>query len=275
MSWRVARSLIVLRDQINAAYPDRSRASDGTIGDAAHAASFSDHNPDRYGIVRALDITHDPGHGCVIDQLTDAPVARRDERISYLIANRLITGPEYGWGWASYDGADPHTNHLHLSVVDDQRADDIQPWSIGVSAGDDEQGDSDMAGFIRWIGAAEVFFTDGTRARHMSSEAEMGDIRTLSAEGIYPPVGNSGQVRDVSRRSLIPLVDAPVPAGWEDRAANPPVQVAMTDAQLAAIATQAAVVVGELVDDLQQQVERMSDALGAAGAAQAVLGSQP
>lgn len=134
MSWRVAGSLETLRDQINAAWPGRSRASDGTIGDAAHQAQVSDHNPDAAGVVRALDITHDPDHGCDIDALSDALAESRDSRISYLIANDLITGPEYGWQWADYGGSDPHTGHLHLSVVGDSRADDRRPWSIG---GDD------------------------------------------------------------------------------------------------------------------------------------------
>lgn len=135
MAWRAARSLIVLRDQINAAYPQRNKASDGTIGDAAHAASVSDHNPDGSGVVRALDITHDPAHGCDIDKLTDQLAASRDSRISYLIANRLITGPDYGWSWATYYGDDPHTNHFHLSVVSDSRADDTRQWSLNLNTG--------------------------------------------------------------------------------------------------------------------------------------------
>lgn len=130
MAWRVAQSLLVLRDQINAAYPNRNKASDGTIGDAAHAASVSDHNPDSYGIVRALDITHDPASGCDIDKLTDELADSRDPRISYLIANSMITGPEYNWVWTAYWGSDPHTNHFHLSVVSDGRADDASPWNI-------------------------------------------------------------------------------------------------------------------------------------------------
>ena len=41
MSWRVARSLLVLFDQLNAAAPGRSRSSDGTVGDLAHQAGVS------------------------------------------------------------------------------------------------------------------------------------------------------------------------------------------------------------------------------------------
>lgn len=142
MGWRVARSLLTLRAQLDAAYPDRSRASDGTIGDAAHQASVSDHNPDGGGVVRALDVTHDPAGGLDIGQLSDALIANRDPRISYVIANRLISGPEYGWQWADYYGDDPHTNHLHLSVVADGRADDTRPWQIG-SGGSNDMGTLD------------------------------------------------------------------------------------------------------------------------------------
>jgi|HigsolmetaAR201D_1030396.scaffolds.fasta_scaffold15936_2 hypothetical protein len=49
MAWRLARSLEQLRRQIDAAYPGRSKASDGTIGDVAHSQRNSDHNPDAYG----------------------------------------------------------------------------------------------------------------------------------------------------------------------------------------------------------------------------------
>lgn len=140
-AWRVARSLEVLRDEIDAAYPDRSKASDGTIGDAAHIAqgSDSDHNPwvhfppDPTGIVTALDITHDPAHGVDIDVLTDRLAATRDERIKYLIANRLIMSGAAGpspWVWRPYSGTDPHTNHFHISVVADPRCDDTRPWDV-------------------------------------------------------------------------------------------------------------------------------------------------
>ena len=35
-SWRAAKSLLKLRDQVNARFPGRKKDSDGTIGDAAH-----------------------------------------------------------------------------------------------------------------------------------------------------------------------------------------------------------------------------------------------
>jgi len=138
MSWRVAYSLLVLRDQIDDLYPGRSKASDGTIGDAAHQAEQSDHNPDANGVVRALDITHDPLHGCDIDKLSDALCMAQDNRVNYIIANRLITGPNYGWIWDSYDGADPHTNHIHISVTNAALADMTYAWCLPGLPGDEE-----------------------------------------------------------------------------------------------------------------------------------------
>jgi hypothetical protein len=47
---------VQLRDQIDTWFPDRSTASDGWMGDSRHSASKSDHNPDKSGVVRAIDI---------------------------------------------------------------------------------------------------------------------------------------------------------------------------------------------------------------------------
>lgn len=155
--WRVAGSLLTLLSQVNALYPNRDKSSDGTIGDAAHQAQQSDHNPDALGIVRALDITHDPAHGCDIDKLTDALAAGRDPRISYVIANQLIMSGPAGpdpWVWRTYGGSDPHTNHVHISVVADVNADRTTPWALpglaggaGLMATTSEKIDAMMMGF--------------------------------------------------------------------------------------------------------------------------------
>src|SRR5262245_33953750 len=44
-AWRVAQCLLTLLGQVDELAPKRSRRCDGTIGDAAHAARTSDHNP--------------------------------------------------------------------------------------------------------------------------------------------------------------------------------------------------------------------------------------
>ncbi len=138
MSWREARSLTTLLAQVNALHPGRRKGDDGEIGDLRHQHEKSEHNPDQFGIVRALDITHDPAH---FDSYAFAETLRRamDPRIKYVISNRRIfDGAGYGensWKWRPYTrvGGDPHTGHVHISVVADSRADNTSPWALGVS----------------------------------------------------------------------------------------------------------------------------------------------
>lgn len=138
MSWRVARSLDVLLGQLNARFPNRSKASDGSIGDAAHATRDSDHNP-WYGpgIVTARDFTHDPAGGLDGQWLADTLVRGRDPRIKYVIWNRRIldTRPEFQpWTWQPYTGINPHTHHVHLSVVAAPACDDPGLWMLDTAA---------------------------------------------------------------------------------------------------------------------------------------------
>lgn len=134
MAWRVARSLEKLRDQVDAASPNRNKASDGTIGDADHQNRTSDHNPwCGPGVVTAIDITHDPAKGVDIDKLTDDLQESRDPRIKYVIANRMIMSGNPGpspWVWRSYSGSNPHTQHFHLSVNCGAGMDDTRPWKL-------------------------------------------------------------------------------------------------------------------------------------------------
>jgi hypothetical protein len=144
-NWRVARSITTLFDQFNRRYPDRSHASDGTIGDARHGTD-SDHYPwyppPGGGIVTAGDFTHDPAHGMDINRLTDELVATRDPRIKYVIANSLIldTRPQFNpWRWMPYHGSNPHNHHFHLSVMDSSLCDDPRPWTLASFGGGPQQ----------------------------------------------------------------------------------------------------------------------------------------
>jgi hypothetical protein len=136
MTWRVAKSLLHLREQINTAAPGRSRASDGTIGDASHQSRASDHNPwvrdGVGGVVTAMDITHDPAGGCDAQHFVDLLLASRDGRIKYIIWNRrIVSARVQPWQWRPYGGRNPHDKHFHLSVVEDQAGyDSTVPWRI-------------------------------------------------------------------------------------------------------------------------------------------------
>ncbi len=143
-SWRVAASLLALRDQVNLAWPGRSRASDGTIGDARHRSRDSDHNPwiedGAVGVVSALDLTHDRAGGCDMEKVVEAVRASRDRRIKYIIWNRRIcsssaVGNATAWAWRAYGGSNPHDKHAHFSVKASKALyDNPDPWSIGARA---------------------------------------------------------------------------------------------------------------------------------------------
>lgn len=130
MSWRLAKSLIKLREQVNAAYPNRDKASDGTIGDAAHSSRKSDHNPNSAGVVTAIDIDADLAPGVNVRELVDALFASKDPRIKYIIFNGRITVAGLA-GWKRYTGANAHKAHAHISVSSRPSLyDDAGEWQI-------------------------------------------------------------------------------------------------------------------------------------------------
>ena len=130
MSWRLARGLDKLRSQVNAKHPNRSKASDGTIGDAAHSSRASDHNP-RSGIVHALDLTHDPGKGFDSYAFAERLRVNKDPRISYVISNsRIFSSTNTPWTWRKYTGSNPHSKHVHVSIRSNPHADNTKDWAI-------------------------------------------------------------------------------------------------------------------------------------------------
>lgn len=137
---RLANSLVRLRDQVNAAYPGRSTASDGWIGNAAHAASASDHNPNSQGVVCALDLTNDPANGFDVHALAERLRVNRHPNLRYIISNRRIASAGTNWNWQPYYGSNAHDKHAHFSVgnptttTEDGRStsnyDDARDWAI-------------------------------------------------------------------------------------------------------------------------------------------------
>ena len=135
MSYFLAASLVKLRNEVNALWPNRSKVSDGWIGDAAHSARKSDHNPDwsapgrRRGVVRALDITT---RGIDVDRLLRHTT--NDSRVAYVIYNRRIY--THSRGWYAYTGSNPHTSHVHVSIAHTSTAEnDTKTWISSVSGG--------------------------------------------------------------------------------------------------------------------------------------------
>jgi hypothetical protein len=108
--------LVRLRAEFNTLFPLRDKGSDGWIGDAAHQAEHSDHNPDSRGLVHAIDVDTDLGSGAHMLDFVDHLVARRDKRLTYIIFNRVIWSASRDWTGRPYTGSDPHTGHAHISA---------------------------------------------------------------------------------------------------------------------------------------------------------------
>jgi hypothetical protein len=117
---KLCKAGVQLREQIDDAFPDRDRTSDGWIGDARHAARKSDHNPDASGVVRAVDIDADlRSHASEAFDLADQLriLAKSDRRIAYIIFAGKIASRKSLWRWVKYRGLNPHHKHIHFSFT--------------------------------------------------------------------------------------------------------------------------------------------------------------
>ena len=119
---------VTLREQINSAYPERDKRSDGWVADQRHLlGGKSDHipNPTRNAVVSAIDVDRDL-HGVpkpdemsyLADQLRLLAKSKRDGgRIAYLIFDGFIASPKKSWAWRKYVGSNQHRHHLHCSFT--------------------------------------------------------------------------------------------------------------------------------------------------------------
>lgn len=126
-----------LLGEVNASAPNRSKLSDGGIGDARHARTVSDHNPCTCcKVVTARDFTHDPDGGFDAHAFAEwlrARVIAGEARVRYVISNRRIysgRGQNHPTGlWRKYTGSNPHAKHVHVSVRHGAaHYDDVRPW---------------------------------------------------------------------------------------------------------------------------------------------------
>lgn len=145
---RQARSLDTLVAEVNALSPDRSKISDGGLGDLAHSSRTSDHNPNAAGVWRARDFTDDDtdddrdggDFGDVFDcdwlaeqlvAMYHAPVVHPAMRSgAYTIyKGRIYSYDRRSEGWRPYFGPNAHDHHLHQSVATAASGyDSTAPW---------------------------------------------------------------------------------------------------------------------------------------------------
>lgn len=130
---RLAYSLETLRDEVNARWPGRNKASDGWIGNPAHQATRSDHNPNADGVVCALDLTNDPGSGADMGQLAEMLRLNRHPDVKYVIRHwdrqMFSAYPAHGvepFTWREYTGAG--ASELHVSVGVGRDGESVEPY---------------------------------------------------------------------------------------------------------------------------------------------------
>ena len=126
---RLVKAGVTLRDQLNQRFPKRDKRSDGWVGDSAHQAGKSDHNPDKNGWVHAIDIDENMGSGEgrkgatakeFADQLIKYAREGKDNgRLKYVVyENQIASGTHADKYWVWRKGNWGHTQHIHVSFTD-------------------------------------------------------------------------------------------------------------------------------------------------------------
>ena len=147
MSYYLAPSLEVLRSEINQRWPGRDKTSDGWIGDLAHQATRSDHNPNSRGSVDALDVDRDG-----VDMTAIIAAFQRHPSAHYWIYRGQIADRDDGWRRRTYTGTNPHDKHAHFSIRQTRTAEqDRRPWGL---LEDDMSADDATVGFVRALNYA-------------------------------------------------------------------------------------------------------------------------
>ncbi len=139
MAWHLAPSLVRLQKDLDAEF-GANRPNDGTVGDLAHAARASEHNPDRdadgmpAGAVSAIDVYTEANGKTWITAAEFAKllaVFKKDARVWYVIHKGYIYSVKHGWAKTKYTGANPHNTHIHLSLVQSKAAhDNDASWEL-------------------------------------------------------------------------------------------------------------------------------------------------
>jgi peptidoglycan hydrolase-like protein with peptidoglycan-binding domain len=164
-----------MEEQANRMAPNRSKISDGSIGDEAHSKRKTDHNPSG-GFVHAIDLTHDPANGFDVHQLARQISQSGDTRIKYIISQGKIWNPTKGdmpGHWRPYSGENPHNHHAHFSVRSNAR-NDTRPWFGNAP---DQMTPKQWAELRRLL--ARKAFNDLERAVDIGSRSNSDEIRAV------------------------------------------------------------------------------------------------
>jgi peptidoglycan hydrolase-like protein with peptidoglycan-binding domain len=197
MQWHLNAALTQFRAEVNATFPKRDKQSDGTVGDLAHQAGSSEHNPDPDGSVDAwdcdvdLDGTNDDhGPAAKIEALKQAFQAHPASQL--WIHNGQIANRDVGkWKRRPYTGKNAHHRHIHFQSRPSQET-NATPWrvdhildaaNVTVSSGKSKAGmkGTDVAFLQRWLGVDD----DGKfGAKTEAAVKEYQKMRGITADGV-------------------------------------------------------------------------------------------
>lgn len=112
MTWRLAKSLVVLTSELEYAYPDTVVWD---IGDKDHQNSWSDHNPSECcDVVCAVDVVDDTDID--LPKFVAHLLANPHPNLRYVIYNGWICQRKNGFKRKKYTGPNKHKTHVHVSV---------------------------------------------------------------------------------------------------------------------------------------------------------------
>ena len=126
---RLCKGGVTLRDQINRRWPKRDKRTDGWIADRAHSLRISDHNPNKAGVVHAIDIDENMGKGRNRNGRTAKRLANQlleyassglpgAKRLKYVVyENRIASGTYRKTFWSWRHGNWGHEAHIHVSFT--------------------------------------------------------------------------------------------------------------------------------------------------------------
>ena len=127
---QLVKAGVTLRDQVDAKWVNRDRRSDGWIGDAAHSNRASFHNPDKRGLVFAIDIDENFGIG----KLRNGGAAKRfanellaysrstlpgHDRVLHVVYEDKVASGTYKATWWKWRGKGyGHQQHIHITFTE-------------------------------------------------------------------------------------------------------------------------------------------------------------
>lgn len=233
MSWRRAKSLVVLGNEIEHVAPGTTVWD---IGDQAHQERDSDHNPNAVGVVCAIDVLDDAG----LDLAWFAERVRTSGHpaLKYVIYRDRIAFRGGDWGEHTGD----YHSHVHVSAgtgPDGSSAgpyDDTSSWGLLDDQEDDDMTRDEVQAACEDALVAvlrEAADRDGKRGRHTSS-----NLRTITL---------AYNIRDLIRAQQ-PLLEAAAQGQG------------MTADQVAAVAAAVAEAAGEELAD--QVADEIGDRMG-------------